>query len=71
MSDFPKTLEISKKINSLYLVKNNYAGTKRFIEGIVIRICVADARKHVFPSLDKPEGPFVSFSVDSMFSIIK
>ena len=50
---FKSTFFISKQ--------KNCAITKRFIEGIVIKICVADAKKHVLPSLAKPDRPFVPF----------
>ena len=70
MPDFAKNIGDIQK-NQLSSFKKNCASTKRLIEGIVIKICVADARKQVFPSFDKPDGPFVPFSIDSKYFIIK
>ena len=66
MSDFAKKNGDIQKNQPYSFNKKNCACTKRLIEKIVIRICIADARKHVFPSLLKPEG-FVPFSIDKVF----
>ena len=58
--------------STLHFSQKKYASTKRFIEGIVMSICVADARKHVFPSFDKPEGnegSIVPVSINSKYFI--